>query len=77
MTLLIAYLIVYMTCNAVRGYQYIFPHLYHVTFLGAAVSASYQMYTPIINISHLYWLSKPGNSCCLVMRLGSIGSPFT
>ena len=77
MTLSIVYVIIDKACNVVRGYLLIFPHLYHITFLVAAVSASYQMYTPIINISHLYWLSKPGNSCCLVIKLGSIGSPFT
>ena len=77
MTLIIVYLIVCKACNVVRRYQRIFPHLYHITFLVVAVSAFYQMYTSIINISHLYWLSKPGNSCCLVMRLGFIGSPFT
>ena len=63
--------------NTVREYHWIFPHLLHVSFIVDAVSASYQMYTPIINISTSYWLSSPGNSYCLVMRLGSTGSPFT
>ena len=78
MTLVIAYLIIaYINCNVVRGYHGKFPHLFHTTFLVAAVSAHYQMFTPIINISKSYLLFNPGNSCCLVMRLGFTGSPFT
>ena len=39
--------------TAMREYHWIFPHLLYDSFLVAAVSASYQMYTPIINISKL------------------------
>ena len=78
LSVLIAYLIIdCINCNTVRGYHGIFPHLFHITFPVAVVSAHYQMFTPIINISDSHWLSNPGNSCCLVMRLGFIGSPFT
>ena len=28
------------------------------------------MFTPIINISKPYWLSNPGNSCCLGHETG-------
>ena len=74
---MVTLLLDYVNCKAVREYQGIFPNFYYITFLVAAVSTSYQMYTPFINISKPYWLFSPGNYCCLVMRLGSIGSPFT
>ena len=35
-----------INCNAVGEYQCIFPHLYHITFLVAAVSAHYQCSLP-------------------------------
>ena len=66
-----------MVIITVRGYSKIFPHIINIYFLVAAVSECYQMFTPIINICTPHWLFRLGNSCCLVMQLGFIGSPLT